>query len=247
MVKARNVTQKRDEDIQNIPNGHAHLRAIYEHEFKCINPSCDADLVLCSIRSSNLVPPYFRTINSTHIQNCPAARDSEGEHFEEEDLTKRRNGMAAFNKILHNLTKVEQKAIANYNWATRKVSVDDRNGNEGIRTTARVKVGPILYDEDLEMREGFTYRIQAEDIRDHYINTDERGGRWINLSEEGILIPEGSILFEEDYVSEFEIIIIPKWIGGQNSERKFIIEFAWIIKQDGELIETYIDGKVETY
>ena len=247
MVKARNITENRDENITGIRNGDAHLSAIYNHEFKCINPSCDAELVLCSIRETNLVPPYFRTMNSMHVENCPAANDSEGEYFSREDLTKRRNGMAAFNRILKNLIQSEQRATANYNWSTNRISINHGQGNLGTRSTAKVKVGPIIYDESQEMEAGFTYRIHGEDIRNNFINTDQKGGKWINLSDVGILIPDDSILAEENVVTEFEIIIIPEWIGGKNAERKFIKTFAWIVKKDGALIETYINGRIDSY
>ena len=210
MNKALNLTKNIEVNISEYENGHKWFDSHANDAFQCAHPGCEAQLLLCSFRIDNLVPPYFRTEPPTkHIEGCLNAYTTHS--YDPSDLCNTRYvGKSAFNAIKKRYSEGSERNLSIYNPASRTLTpFPKKNGNHDGKTKHKVKVGPVIYDPNEPIRAETTYLVHASDFR---LTTDPNR-LFINLHKFGLGLTKETFEFIKNSEEDWVVYFISKFIG----------------------------------
>ncbi len=215
MVEAFDINQNKKINIRALRNWSKELSAISNHNFKCSNEECDAELILCSYNECNIPAPYFKTkLSKKHIDKCPSKTLLIDYKYEKgDDKNKRYVGQSAFNRIKSKYTNKEKVVNASIYNITSKNREPLGNNNKN-KSYKNIKVGPILYDGTIQIEEKTTYRVSLSDISN--LNTKDN---YLNLNNFGLKLTEDSKNKIINNINEKTIVFISKYINTKNNWR----------------------------
>lgn len=232
-------TTNRIESIEHIEKGSPYLLDLASQDFKCFDEVCNAQLTLCSYFAHNIPPAYFRAVSiHDHRPGCPGLIESTGVSFEDRDITERRCGRSAFNKMLRILNG-EETRISTWDTSThRRYEYNSRNTQNTPSRSTGIKTGPIIYTPDTDVQVGLTYIASLADIEPREAET----GLWINLRGNGNTILGVGLRFDDASIirngvdNTMEVIFICRYISRSEGGRKYSTAFDYIIKNEDGLL-----------
>lgn len=234
MNKAYSNTINDFVNIEDLKKGSPELLAIASHDLKCSDDECNASVILCSFLSNNIPPAYFRAISIEHHRaNCSGLSSSSGVHFNDDELVGRNVGRAAFNKIFRTLIEKEDKPIATWNRTTRTRSITNFGEFNKTSKKSRVKVGPIVYDPEFEIKPEVSYIASLKDL----IPNATENGVWINLKGVegknltgiGLQFENNSKISELLLSEDLQITFICKFISKRKTTGMYSTHFDYIL------------------